>query len=139
MDDLWVTTFVAFLTALITAAFTFLGYWRKAKAELQKEYESRFNEKKWEVYQDFVLYLANIAQDDYSIDSVDLIKAINELILVGSDEVINAFNDFVSNSKMESKNKIKSKKMIAVINEMRKDLGYKSKAHLEELAVFLSD
>ena len=136
MNELLFTILVSFLTALLTATFTFIGYWRKAKAELQREYKSRFNEKKWEVYQDFALYLARVAQDNYVIDPDDLLKASNELILVGSDEVIDAFNNFVSNSRAEGQNEIISRKMTAVLNEMRKDLGYKSKSDLEHLTLF---
>jgi hypothetical protein len=48
------TFLLSISAAYITANITYMGYQKQAKAELEKEYHSRFNEKKWEIYLSFV-------------------------------------------------------------------------------------
>jgi hypothetical protein len=139
----------AFLTAMvvapITALITFWGYWRKAEAELQKEYESRFNEKKWEVYRIFANFLgvavcgSKVGYRSPLVDSFEAEMLISDLILVGSDKVIEAANQFwsclqVSGDKPTSEIENETReRMMALVSEMREDLGYRSKINITDL------
>lgn len=137
MNDIWVTIITAFATALVTAAFTFLGYWRKAKADLEKEYASRFNERKWEVYTGFADILHHVFQSaktgrtnrDLPKHTRKLEEFTSQLWIVGSDEVVEAFNEWLRECRRAEEEIDSTESLIKVskvLIEMRKDLGYKS-------------
>lgn len=151
IENLGFSILVAFCTALATAAVTFWGSWRQVKADLQKEYEGRFNEQKWNVYSKFMKFegqkslAASTANWELfrKLDSehADLISG---LLLVASDEVIRAYNDYWRFERRISSAPIKvgerpqwldeeNRKRMVIVNAMRKDLGYKSKLDSEEL------
>lgn len=58
LEQILITT----ITACATAILAYFGFWRQAKADLQKMYESRFNEKKWEVFINFMELIPLIRQ-----------------------------------------------------------------------------
>jgi hypothetical protein len=123
------TILVSIITALATAAFAYLGFWRKAAAELRKELDSRFNEQKWKAYQDFMIMqsqFGNVMKPESAQTKI-------ALLLTASDEVIRAYNDYVSLSFQKEKVEERHRKVGEMITEMRKDLGYDTKISNDEL------
>ena len=127
-------------TAVVTAGLTFLGFWRKAKAELEQEYLKRFNDKKWEVYTEFTKLLHSFLTNN-SADLAgatrqqDEIVLASQLVLIGSDEVVRAFRDWRESSMAYGKSHAVAKeKLFNLVAKMRNDLGIKySKLALEDL------
>ena len=128
------------VVAGVTASFTFLGFCRQAKADLDKEYRSRFNTKKWEVYTEFTKLLYSLLTDK----SVNLtewedqpseISIASQLVLIGSDEVVRAFRDWRETSIVYGKsNKETKEKLFILVAKMRNDLGIKySKLEIDDL------
>jgi hypothetical protein len=128
------------VVAGVTAGFTFFGFWRQAKADLDKEYQSRFNTKKWEVYTEFTKLLQGILNEK-SVDLADVtqqpaeIALASQLVLIGSDEVVRAFRDWRETSIAYGKSHTVAKeKLFNLVAKMRNDLGIKySKLGIEEL------
>ena len=132
-------------TAILSSKF----YTRKVKADLQKEYESRFNEKKWVIYTGFADYIRKNIEITKGIDkthpNTEMVKKYGEFVgglwIVGSDEVIKAFLDWKSLSANNTMyNQEYFEKLVEIMIEMRKDLGYKnSKITTKDLlATFMS-
>lgn len=137
---------ISIITASITAGLAYFGFWRQAKAELYKEYETKFNSKKWEVYLKFIELLPlerNIAalnsrnpkyrtdDDNKEIRELEnqyhetIANIENEILLIGSRDVINAFIT-LQRIKLElasPNEKIVVEHLFNVINAMRIDLG----------------
>jgi hypothetical protein len=135
-----------FLGSILTAFITSLLYVRQAKADLKKEYESRFNEKKWEVYSGIIeLFMLQfeyfLHKDDYYdgkldsdgavqfkqlIDKYSVLRKKVEggILLVGSKEVVESFLCWelvtMNNSPRTAK---ATESLIKLINNIRKDLG----------------
>jgi hypothetical protein len=128
-DTILVSIVTAFITALVTATFAYMGYWRKAAADLKKELANRFNEQKWKAYQDFVIMQSHVG----TVMGPKSAETKIALLLVASDEVIKAYNDYVSLSFKEEKAEERQQKVGKMIAEMRKDLGYDSKISHDEL------
>ena len=134
MDDPRVTAAIVsgiftFLVAPLTSVFASWVYWRQAKADLDKLYKSRFNEQKWKAYLDFIEMqsrMTNVMKPE----SAEVKAA---LLLVASDEVIRAYNEYVSLSFQEDKLEERHKKVAQMIAAMRKDLGYSSKISSRDL------
>jgi len=120
---------VSFIAALVTAALTYLVYWRKVEADLRKEYKARFNEQKWKAYLDFIVMQSRL-ESQMSHQSTEIRAA---LVLVASDEVIKAYNDYVSVPLRERSGETFHKRVGVMIGEMRRDLGYDSKVSPEDL------
>jgi hypothetical protein len=166
---------VSVITALITALLAYFGFWRQAKVELRKEYESRFNEKKWEAYLSYInlvpmlrelnvlsykhnLYLQHkgnnrsltIEEDQRSENLSDTFsklsdKVQNEILLIGSPEVVKAFfewNRLINYAEEEANSETAVNVQVKLINLMRDDLGL-SKSHLDieslDGSYFISD
>jgi hypothetical protein len=119
----------SFLVALLTSVLTSWVYWRQAKADLDKLYKSRFNEQKWKAYLDFV-EMQSRATNVMKPESAE-VKA--SLLLVASDEVIGAYNKYVSLSFQEDKLEERHEKVAQMIAAMRKDLGYGSEISSRDL------
>lgn len=134
------------ITTIATAIFAYFGFWRKAKAELQKEYESRFNEKKWTVYSKFVEMLATMDEIGSMVNS-NLFRKIddkakfrelthesdqkhmeifNSILLIGSEDVV---KKYLSWAKVGYNNPYYDEEsvvlLVELINAMREDLGRK--------------
>jgi hypothetical protein len=97
MDDPRVIPAVAsgifsFLVALLTSVVASWAYWRQAKADLDKLYKSRFNEQKWKAYLDFIEMRSRVT----SVMKPESAEVKAALLLVASDEVIRAYNEYVS-------------------------------------------
>ena len=147
------------ITAFVSSSLVYFGYGRKSKADLEKDYESRFNEKKWEVYIKFVNQLQermNICmyyllsdgnsfpvekkkeyQDKFislSDDFNDVMRGIqSEMLLISSKDVVEKY--FVWKEKFHSTIRSYSedeyaKFLIDLLNAMREDLG-KGKSKLD--------
>jgi len=134
----WETIIMSFVTTLIvapvSALITFWGYWRKAKAELQREYESRFSQRKWDTYVTFASLVFRLVTKRTDTD-----VRVNQLVelaegtfpniwLVASEEIIEAFVEMSSSSDIADKERIAMK----ILQAMRKDLGGKPVALSEK-------
>ena len=119
----------SFLVALLTSVLASWVYWRQAKADLDKLYKSRFNEQKWKAYLDFIEMQSRVA-NVMKPESAEIKAA---LLLVASDEVIKAYNEYISLSFREDKLEERHEKVAQMIAAMRKDLGYSSKVSSKDL------
>jgi len=120
---------------------------------LQKEFESRFNERKWEIFTQFANILYQVIEgtrsDKTGRQMPKIIKRMNEFIsqlwIVGSDEVVDAVAEWLRYSRQpeeEKDNTFESlAKLTSILIEMRKDLGYESSkiGPKELLATFIVD
>lgn len=134
------------VTALVTAIVTYFGFWRQAKADLEKEYKFRFNEKKWEVYYSFIGLLPTIielnkliqistraelneARLKRAFELTDIYnetipKIRNQILLIGSLEVVKYFLEWTSQTSIiHAEQEFAVEKLVKVINTMREDLG----------------
>lgn len=119
----------SFLVASLASVFASWVYWRQAKADLDKLYKSRFNEQKWQAYLHFLEMqsrMANVMKPEGA-----EVKA--ALLLVASDAVIGAYNEYVSLSFQKDKLEERHEKAAQMIVAMRRDLGYDSKVSLTDL------
>lgn len=143
----------AALVALATAYFSSRFYAHRAKADLRKEFQSRFNERKWDTYTQFADIVRQVIESGKK-DRVqrDLPKVIarlygftSSLWLVGSDEVVEAFLEWQRYSRSIEDGKPKGieplSKLTDILIEMRKDLGYDSSKlqSIDLLATFITD
>lgn len=115
-------------TALITAYVTFWVNWRKARADLENEFQRRFNDKKWEVYTEFMKFLhryTNKNRDDLDNNSdSELILLASQILLAGSDKTVKAFRLWRESAKVHGDgDEITKDKLFQLILEMRRDLG----------------
>lgn len=142
----------AILIALATAFFSSRFYAFQAKADLQKEFGVKFNEQRWQAYQEFTgiftEILEGIRKKNLQNKTDKLSSRMNDLsinlLLVGSDDVIKAFahwKRYSHNVEMGSETD-KTKVlpiMMQILIEMRKDLGYETILSPQELlATFIS-
>lgn len=148
------------MTSLLTAFAAYFGFLRKAKVELMKDYETRFNEKRWDAYIRLVRLFprfgaqyrsATCSYNDQltpesKIRFLNLEKEIDhelneieaEILLIGSDKVLYAFilwRIYAHQFSFYDDGALKLR--TDMINAMRFDLG-KTKSlidndHLEEL------
>lgn len=123
------------------------------QADLQKEYSSRFNERKWETYEHFADIIRRLME---SIRNKRLQKKQPEIMeelhsftgklwIVGGDNVIEAFNDWRKSAPSEDADTSDKMqllvKLMQIVIEMRKDLGYESSIITPEdlLRTFIND
>ena len=121
---------ISLATALATAFIAYFFYWRQIKADLQKEYESRFNTKKWETYLGMNEIIQGIYDREQTVegdsdnleDKISLLRT--QIFLIGSREVIAAFSVWNAQRKRyEASHDNTYEKLHVLIMEMRKDLG----------------
>jgi hypothetical protein len=120
------------VTAGLTGAFGSWVQFRRAKAELEKEYKSRFNEQKWKIYGEYVRQIGEVMSSDKPTTFHPILKIISQISLVGSEGVINSLADYLVMihdimSSEDDKNDIEinyGECVTNIMNEMRKDLGY---------------
>lgn len=116
------------VTALITAYVTFWVNWRKARIDLENEFQRRFNDKKWEVYTEFMKFLQHYTDRDQS-DSDnnsdnELVLLASQILLAGSDKTVKAFRLWRESAKVHGDGDETTKgKLFQLILEMRRDLG----------------
>ncbi len=129
------------ITALTTAFITNFLYWRRVKADLQKDYENKFNERKWTVYSDIIRFYSEIIRNKRPA-SAKMDESATELLLIAPDSVIQAFNQLsyhigkhVNNPELTVHD---AKRGIALLMNMiltmRKDLGNRSGIRLDDLS-----
>ena len=71
------------------------------RADQQKEYDSRFNERKWEIYNEFADIVSRLlkhvgnkgTKKDLDTTIRELRDFVGKLWIIGGDNVIEAFND----------------------------------------------
>lgn len=132
-----ISSLFSVLVAIITAFVSSTLYIRQVRADLQKEYASRFNERKWTVYTDFAKVVSEVFKEAKkgAIKNPDRYMSIlhdiaASLWIVGSDRVIGAYIDWqefthnVAQGRKEDINFQSLRKLAQIVIEMRKDLGY---------------
>jgi hypothetical protein len=132
----WLTLLTGVVLALATAFFTSRFYVHQAKADLQKDLERRFNERRWEIYTAFSGILIDMIQastdNRLNKDLPRLIRELQAFIgrlwLVGSDDVVEAVLDWrrstadaASDTPMGSTRSMM--KLLKILVAMRRDLG----------------
>jgi hypothetical protein len=115
-------------TALITAYITFWVNWKKARADLENEFQRRFNDKKWEVYTEFTKFLRHYSNRNFgdsgndSDDELGLLAS--QILLAGSDKVVRAFQLWRESARVHgNSDETAREKLFHLVLEMRKDLG----------------
>ncbi len=135
-----VSSIVGGLIAIVTAFFSSSFYAKQTKAELQTEFESRYNTKKWEVYTEF----GSLANDVFAsvkakstaksmpVFSNKLLTIAGDLWIVGSSAVIQSYitwqvhNAQVAQGNRENLNNENLFLFAEIVIQMRRDLGYQS-------------
>jgi hypothetical protein len=141
-DDILATILMALFSSIFGIVTAFLSsrfYANQTKADLKKEFESRFNEKKWSAYTGFAKLMGKVLKNVRAKKLNDTTQAqvasemqdfISELWLVGSDDVIDAVIAWQQFAREHANKEAPSSevifKMAAILIEMRKDLGYTS-------------
>ena len=143
---------LSFITSIATAVFAYFLLWRQAKADLMKEYETRFNEKKWDAYIRLIRLFPKFEENNYNLyknvlsptpeakiqffnrdneinDELNQIES--EILLIGSDDVLYKFKKWRNHAHQFSYFDDGVMKLrTAMINAMREDLG-KSKSDID--------
>jgi hypothetical protein len=140
-SKLLVDIVVAIVAAIATGIVTSWLYWRQAKADLEKEYLKKFNEKKWVVYTEFTSLLQDLLSDKET-DFPELERHVSnetalasQIVLIGSDEVVKAFHAWRETSRVYGKTQKETReKLFILVATMRNDLGIKySKLEINDL------
>ena len=130
------------LIALVTSVLAIRRYRSQARIDLQKEFDSRFNEKKWEVYLDYIELIRgmfyreqNLEANSIKLSDEEIMPLASQILLIGSDDVVKAFQHWQKLRKTKGlDHKATVEVLFAVIMEMRKDLGYRlSQLEFEEM------
>ena len=119
---------IAFITALATGVFASMEVWRRKKADLEREFQKRFNEKKWEVYTEFAKLLQAPSLSTFEMDHRQEAETAiaSQIVLIGSDEVVRAFRDWRESAAVHGKaQRVTSEKLFVLVANMRRDLGIK--------------
>ena len=134
--EIVVPVVLSVIGAFTASYFSYRYYKPRLRAELQNEFESRFNERKWVAYQQFadILYemLDKSGTKKFENELPKVIqrmrKFLSQLWVVGSDDVMKAVSDwFVYSNREKQANDSTSEGLIKLMNiliMMRKDLGY---------------
>ena len=122
--------------ALATAYFTSRFYVRQATADLQTEFERRFNDWKWQVYIGFAATLRDVllATKDQRLEKHmgkfirQIYEFISQLWIVGSDDVVRAVLKWRrSSQQLEGSGQDNAESLVSlaeILIAMRRDLGY---------------
>jgi hypothetical protein len=121
-------------TAFLTSYVAYLWSWKKARADLENEFLSRFNTRKWDVYTEFTKFLHKSINDNrdnpgivtpISMDE-GLISLAPQVLLAGSDKVVSAFRLWRESTQVYGLGDEATRdKLFKLVVEMRKDLGNK--------------
>jgi hypothetical protein len=131
LDNLTVTILTTVVTTLIAAVPAFWGVWRKAKADLENEFLSRFNTKKWEVYTEFLKIapqttVSELPDAQPSADLMAVNSLASQVVLAGSDKVVTAYRVWRETARVYGQgNQLTRIKLFNLVVEMRRDLGNK--------------
>jgi hypothetical protein len=135
-----ISSLFGILAAIIAAFVSSALYARKTRADLQKEFANRANERKWETYSKFGKIISDvfIAAKNNRLDremskiTQEMMSVVGSLWIVGSDKVIDAYTDWQSHSRRVTQGEESNDshqnlvKLAQIVVEMRKDLGYRS-------------
>lgn len=152
--DIVLPLFVSIIGAFTASYFSYRYYKPRLREELQKEFDSRFNEQKWATYQQFADILYEVL-DKSSSKRLDndmpkviqrLRKFLSQLWIVGSDEVVKAVSEWFiySNQQVKEEGNAGAEGLVKLMNiiiVMRKDLGYSSSelSPVDLLRTFIND
>ena len=150
------TAIASIILAFATAFFSSRFYSQQARADLKKEFESRFNERKWTTYTGFADTVRDVleaskkgnVQKKLPDFAKKLMSFTSSLWLVGSDEVVKAYIDWQMYYRQfddaESAREQPFEGLLNLTNiliEMRKDLGYENSniGSVDLLKTFITD
>ena len=126
---------IASLGVLSSIGLSLLGsfvYVRQVKADLQKELEVRFNEKKWQSYTKFTDKIRRILAIEDPVQSARLFQHLetelqdfaSEFLLIASDDVVKEFAQWrILYSVNGPRDDAAVKQLFSLIVQMRIDLG----------------
>lgn len=120
------------LAGIIAAFVSSTFYAQRTKTDLQKEYDTKFNDRKWEAYTHFAQIVSDILlavkqgkSDELEKFVAQLYEFTRQLWIVGSKDVVEAFIEWRRYGQSEDRD---SKEYLIqlgnIIIAMRKDLGY---------------
>jgi hypothetical protein len=128
MDQILITVITSIVAALITSILAHREIKRRAEIDLQNQYATRFNEKKWVTYikfvdsvrELFVVSQTNKKNNKYP----DFLSLTTDLFLIGSDSVILSYKAwrvrYDTNGPFDQNTLFN---LFDLVVEMRKDLG----------------
>lgn len=151
--DIIVPLIVSVIGAFTASYFSYRYYKPRLRAGLQKEFESRFNERKWEAYTQFSDILYEILDtsgtkkfnNELPKSIRRLRKFLSQLWVVGSDDVMRAVSDwFVYSNHLEDVKENTAEGLVKLMNiliMMRKDPGYSTSqvGPVDLLRTFITD
>ncbi|NWG35673.1 MAG: hypothetical protein HXY42_14680 [Chloroflexi bacterium] len=123
---------VSLLPSLIPAAIgSYLAYHfsrRKGRDDLEIEFSSRFNDRKWEAYTEFAKFLHRYlgGRRDESDDPFDdqLVPLASQILIAGSDEVVRSFRLWREAATVYGDgDNAAREELYSLVLEMRRDLG----------------
>jgi hypothetical protein len=133
---------LSIIASIVTGILAYIGFLRKSKIELKKEFETRFNNRKWDTYLRLskMLFLSHtvemkrflvsdglIDEDISNIESElhdERTKIQYEIMLVGSKKVVEAYVNYFDCAITSQFTKEEYyEKIIDLINLLREDLG----------------
>ncbi len=147
---------LALLTVIISGFVSFFIVGRQLKADLKKHYETKFNEKKWEVYTKLLAIQELVpnyhgwwelndkfpdkdTHDKYQKISQEMDKKLasfrNDIFLIGSREVVVNFAEWTRTLPVNDDTRESYfRTLVDLINSIRKDLGQsESKINFDDL------
>ncbi len=136
VNGLFENIIVPVIVTIVSASLTFLGFWRKAKAELEQEYLKRFNDKKWEIYTHFTKMLQHLIVKDTQTGSRDIeTDLVSQFVMIGSDDVLLAMREWrLAGSTFGNSADETRERLYILLIQMRNDLGIKhSKIGVDEI------
>lgn len=133
-DNILITLITAVITSSVAGVVASRQYLNQKKADLEAEYSSRFNTKKWEVYTEFTSLVRDIVKpfvdpstawpDSLHIPQDQFLKIASQIVLIGSDDVVKAFHAWRETGLAHGQaHRETKKKLFELIAEMRRDLG----------------
>ena len=146
MNEIY-TAIASSIFGIVVAFLSSKFYTNQAKADLQKEFESRFNERKWDVYYLFATEVAGevLKGGAYNQKKVldSLARFTSQIQIVGSDEVVRVYSEWLRYIRKQTPMDTVEHmcKLYTIFIEMRKDLGYgKTQVKpVDLLGIFLTD
>lgn len=137
----WITIITQVGSIIIASLLTHYLTLRKVRVELLQEYNKKFNQKRWEVYIEFIEYVSFLIHNDTDHQNYDdifkqqkLSGIEQKILLIGSNELIKALGEWKVVSRVNGGRSIEAvDSMTKVINLMRNDLGEPNELFKEQI------
>jgi hypothetical protein len=137
MDPIIITIGTSIIAAIITSVLTQREMKRRSELDLQNQYATRYNEKKWSTYIQFITTVRQLISNrefNELIES-DIFVLAADIILIGSDDVVRSFRAWRGVYRVNGPLDHSSLELLfSLIIYMRKDLGnQKTDLDLDEM------